>query len=41
MIDLSYKAKQKPQKAEPEEIAMAITAIALWIGIAVAFLAAL
>ena len=41
MIDLNYKPKAKPQKTEPEEIAIAVTAILLWIGIAAAFLAAL
>lgn len=41
MIDLNYKPAQKPEKVEPEEIAVAITAVILWIGIAAAFLAAL
>ena len=33
MIDLNYKPKAQPKKAEPEEILCGIMAVAIWIGI--------
>lgn len=41
MTDLTYKRSQKPQKTEPEEIAVAITAVMLLVGNIIAFWAAL
>lgn len=41
MVDLSYKAPKKAEKIQPEEIACAVIAIALWITIAVLFVGAL
>ena len=41
MIDLNYKPKRQDHSWEPEEIAVAVIAVALWIGIAAAFLGAL
>ena len=33
MIDLSYTPKHQPKRTEPEEIAVAVLAIAVWVGI--------
>lgn len=34
MIDLNLKHKQKPEKAEPEEIAIAVIALLIWLPMA-------
>ena len=41
MIDLNYKPKVQPKGWEPEEIAMAIAAMLIWIPLAVMIGAAL
>lgn len=41
MIDLNYKPKPKPQKTEPEEIAICIFGTLVFIANMIAFLAAL
>ena len=41
MTDLSYRPESRPEKIEPEEIVIALTAIAMSISIVIAFLAAL
>lgn len=33
MIDLSYKPRNRKKHAEPEEIIVAVLAIAIWLGI--------
>lgn len=40
MIDLNYKPKQKPQKAQPEEIAVGIIAAVIWIAIVIGWIGA-
>ena len=37
VTDLSYTRKPKPQKTEPEEIVVAILAIAIWVTLAILF----
>lgn len=41
MIDLNMKPKAKPQKTEPEEIAMFIVAAVLWIVIVLGWIGAI
>ena len=41
MIDLSYKRKTQPKKAEPEEIIVAVMATVIWIGIIIGIMAGL
>ena len=41
MIDLSYTPKREPKRAEPEEIAVAVLAIAIWLGILIGIMGGL
>lgn len=41
MIDLSYKPKPQPKKAEPEEIIIAVLATVIWVGITIGIMAGL